>query len=310
MQNKVIIMIGCGNMGAAMLRRLLQFSDNIFYVVKPTILPDDLRDNKRVNWVNNVAQLPHNLQPVMVILAVKPQIMHQVLLDIKVFMDNGGFADSGIVANDDIGFDATANSLSPNQSSPKIQFCTMAAGLNIGFYHRILGDVSILRIMPNTPVAIGEGVVNLYGDSKNYGDYEYSGYKKNIANQLLAPLGQLIWLEEERMIDVATAISGSGSAYVYLFMEALANAATELGIEAELARQMAQQTVLGAAKLATIQPAKSLQQLQAEVTSKGGTTAAAMQQLQKNDALKQLIFQAVQAALARAVELNHDNTMT
>ncbi len=262
-----IVMVGCGNMGLAMLRRLLENTPHNFYVVKPTKLPDDLLE--RVFWASNVTKLPHDLQPKMVILAVKPQIMQQVLQGLR-----------GIFG---------ANTL----------FCSMAAGLNTQFYHDILGQVPIIRMMPNTPVAIGEGVVALYG-----------AHEKTFINQLFASLGRLIWLEDEHLIDVATAISGSGSAYVYLFIGALADAASSLGIPHEVARQMAQQTLLGAAKMATQNPDKSLQQLQAEVTSKGGTTEAALQQLQKNDALKQLVFQAVEAALVRASELNAENTIT
>jgi pyrroline-5-carboxylate reductase len=265
--NHPIIMIGCGNMGQAILQKMTHKGD--IYVVKPTPIVEN-----RVHWVDDIAKLPRLQNPI-VILAVKPQIMRQVI-----------------------------SKMQPLLRSAHL-ICTMAAGLNLDFYHNIIGGkVAIIRMMPNTPAKIGQGVINLYANAHT------NDMQKKLVNQAFDALGTLIWLPDEHLVNLSTAISGSGSAYVYLFINALQQAAEHYGMASATARQMAEQTVLGAAAMAVANSEKSLQNLISEVASKGGTTEAALQQLQKNNALEKIIFAAVKAAINRGEQIKQENTTT
>jgi pyrroline-5-carboxylate reductase len=149
--------------------------------------------------------------------------------------------------------------------------------------------------MPNTPALIGAGVTGLYAAP------DVDAEQRQLADTILAAVGSTVWVEDESQVDAVTAISGSGPAYVFYFIEALEAAALELGFDLPSARKLALETTLGAARLAAnSNDAPAI--LRERVTSKGGTTEAALRSLE-NDAVRAAIARAAQAAAARGREL-------
>ncbi len=155
----------------------------------------------------------------------------------------------------------------------------------------------IVRAMPNTPSLIGQGVTGATTFNHDKADRE-------LAQQVLEPAGEVIWLENESQIDALSAVSGSGPAYVFYFIEALERAAHELGFNDSQSRQMALKTFAGAVQLA-LQSDESPGQLRERVTSKGGTTAAALNSFNQNQ-VKEKIVSGTFAALARAKEMSDE----
>ncbi len=170
-------------------------------------------------------------------------------------------------------------------------FVTVAAGLPVSRYREWLGDIRIVRAMPNTPAQIGLGVTGLYPS-------QCSNYEKSFVDQLFSGCGRNVWLEQEVQINHITAISGSAPAYFFYFMQAMQQQAEALGFPADEARAMVTQTALGAATLAA-QSTLSFADLRAQVTSKGGTTHEAIETFKARE-LEQTVAAAMQAAIARA----------
>lgn len=173
---------------------------------------------------------------------------------------------------------------------------SIAAGLRLSDLSRWLGGYNkLVRTMPNTPALIGSGVTGLFA-SPAVSDAERLG-----AERILQAVGSTLWVADEAHIDAVTAISGSGPAYVFLFIEALEQAATELGFTAGQAHQLAIETALGAARLAakSEEPANILRE---RVTSKGGTTEAALRTMAERG-VKEGIVAGALAAYARSGEL-------
>ena len=174
---------------------------------------------------------------------------------------------------------------------------TVAAGAPIALYNRILGnDVPVIRTMPNTPAAIGAGMIGMF--SNGHVSVEAKAFAKN----LLEANGVVDELDNEAMIDTVTAVSGSGPAYLFHFIECMAAAAEAAGMGKEQAMIYARQTVFGSAKLAE-QANEDAAQLRVNVTSPKGTTYAALQVLMGEKRLENLMIEAVGAAKARAQEL-------
>lgn len=173
---------------------------------------------------------------------------------------------------------------------------SIAAGLRLDSLSRWLGGHrKLVRTMPNTPALIGAGVTGLYALP------EVSAAERAAAERVLQAVGSTVWIDDEARMDAVTAVSGSGPAYVFLFIEALQQAAAELGFDAEQARRLSIETVLGAARLAaqSDEPAAVLRE---RVTSKGGTTEAALKVMAER-AVKEGIVAGVHAADARGREL-------
>ena len=173
---------------------------------------------------------------------------------------------------------------------------SIAAGLRLADLSRWVGGYGkLIRVMPNTPALIGAGVTGLFalpGVSED---------EKRQAEQIMQAVGSTVWVDDESRMDAVTAISGSGPAYVFLFIEALQQAAGELGFTPQAARQLALDTVLGSARLAA-QSADPASVLRERVTSKGGTTEAALRVMDER-ALKDIVTAAAAAACARSTEL-------
>ncbi len=173
---------------------------------------------------------------------------------------------------------------------------SIAAGSRLADLSRWLdGYTRLVRAMPNTPALIGAGITGLFAHP------DVSEAERLGAERVLQAVGDTLWIADESQIDAVTAISGSGPAYVFLFLEALQQAATELGFTEKQARRLSIETVLGAAKLAaqSDEPASTLRE---RVTSKGGTTEAALRVMEERK-VKESIIAAALAANARSAQL-------
>jgi pyrroline-5-carboxylate reductase len=176
---------------------------------------------------------------------------------------------------------------------------SVAAGIGIDALSRWLGGHrKIVRCMPNTPGLIGAGITGLFASS------DVSPSERQQAETILKAVGEVVWLPEERLIDPVTAVSASGPAYVFWFIEQLAAAAVKLGIGQDDALKLAKQTVLGAAQLAMASE-KDPSQLRREVTSKGGTTEAALNVFDQ-EKLAERFIRAVEAASRRGEEMGRE----
>jgi pyrroline-5-carboxylate reductase len=191
---------------------------------------------------------------------------------------------------------AAAHSIAGELATNRRIVVSIAAGIRIAHLARWLGaGVPIVRTMPNRPALIGAGITAACA-GPGVGPAE-----RNAVEHVLATAGPLVWLDDEAQMDAVTAVSGSGPAYFFLLIEALEDAGVALGLPRPTARQLAVHTALGAGRMAaegTDPPAT----LREQVTSKGGTTAAAMAVLERAD-LRGLVAEAVAAAARRSAEL-------
>ncbi len=176
-------------------------------------------------------------------------------------------------------------------------FLSIAAGKTIAYFEDKLGpDAAIVRAMPNTPAAVGRGIT-VASANANTGDGQL-----RLCDTLLRAVGVVAWIDDESLMDAVTAVSGSGPAYVFLLAECMAEAGLQAGLPAELAAELALATVAGAGELLH-QSGEAAATLRANVTSPGGTTAAALDILMAEDGLQPLITKAVIAAAKRSKEL-------
>lgn len=201
------------------------------------------------------------------VLAVKPQVLRAVSLDIA-----------------------------PTVQKKRPLVLSIAAGIRIGdLAHWLGGNLPIVRAMPNTPALVGAGSTGLYANPLA------SQAQRDLAESLMRAVGTVVWVESEGDMDTVTALSGSGPAYFFLVMEALEKAAMELGLDAKTARLLAVETGYGAAKMA-LEGHEDPALLRARVTSPGGTTERAIKALQQGG-LEELFRDAVAAAAERSREL-------
>ncbi len=176
---------------------------------------------------------------------------------------------------------------------------SIAAGIRAADLSRWLGDYgAIVRCMPNTPALIGMGITGMVASAG------VSVEQKDSADAILRAVGPTVWLANEAKIDAVTALSGSGPAYVFYFIEAMQQAGLELGLSAEQGTQLALATFAGAAQLAT-QSSEPVSVLRERVTSKGGTTYAALTSMEASG-VKDAIVKAMKAAAARGKELGDE----
>jgi pyrroline-5-carboxylate reductase len=181
--------------------------------------------------------------------------------------------------------------------APGALHLSVAAGIPSGSIARWLGSERVVRAMPNTPALVGQGMTGLFAREAARGE-------RALVEQILGATGELIWVEAEDALNAVTAVSGSGPAYVFYFIEALAEAGVELGLAPEQARRLAVGTFTGASALAANAP-EPPEVLRARVTSKGGTTHAAITSME-GDELKAKFKTAIRAAHRRAVELGKE----
>jgi pyrroline-5-carboxylate reductase len=265
-----IVLVGCGQMGAAMLRGwLARNAATRFEVIEPAGEPAALAGTAGVApiaWHRAADDLPGGLDPDAVVFAVKPQIIDAVLPGYRRWV------------------------------RPQTLFVSIAAGTTIAGIARHLGDAAIVRCMPNTPAAIGRAITVACPNPR------VNAAQRLLCDALLAAIGDSTWVEDEGLMDAVTAVSGSGPAYVFLLIEALAEAGARVGLPADLALRLARATVAGAGELARQSP-ETPARLRENVTSPGGTTRAALDVLMAENGLPDLLERAVAAATARSREL-------
>jgi len=175
---------------------------------------------------------------------------------------------------------------------------SVMAGIRVQAIARATGSERVVRSMPNTPALIGQGIAGLFAMAQVTLDERLQ------IEQLLAPTGRSLWVEREEQLDVVTALSGSGPAYVFYFIEAMVQAAEQMGLSAEAGRELALATFAGATELAR-QSSDSPEVLRERVTSKGGTTFAALNVLEAHGVKQHFMF-AMLAAKNRAKELGDE----
>ena len=258
-----LVILGCGKMGSAMLAGWLDrgLAPEACHVIDPH--PSDWL---RGSGVEFNAPLPSD--PAAMVIAVKPQIMDAALPQVARF---GGGATLLI---------------------------SIAAGTPIARFETAFGAATpVVRAMPNTPAAIGQGITAIIGNAAA------GAAELDLAEGLLQAVGAVVRLQSEDQIDAVTGLSGSGPAYVFHMIEAMTAAGIAQGLAPELAAQLARATVAGAGALA-VQTGDTAEQLRVNVTSPGGTTAAGLQVLMDPDGgLSPLMARTVAAATARAQEL-------
>ncbi|MBL4801763.1 MAG: pyrroline-5-carboxylate reductase [Emcibacter sp.] len=269
--DRPLLLIGCGKMGGAMLQGWLKagLSVSAVKIVDPYLkgVRELLPDLKEDCFAEKLSDLPEGLVPGFIVLAVKPQMMDDATAGLKAIDCTDGV------------------------------FLSIAAGKTIGYFERHLGaNAAIIRAMPNTPAAIGQGIT-VGCPNKNV-----SASQKAVCHDLLLAAGIVEWVAEETLIDAVTAVSGSGPAYVFHLVEALADAGVAVGLPAELAKKLALHTVSGAGALLA-QSDQDATELRINVTSPNGTTEAALKVLMGEQGLGKLMGEAVLAAHNRSKEL-------
>ena len=235
-------------------------------VVEPTGLPAGFGSTAEIAWYSSPRELSTELRPDAVVFAVKPQIADEVVANYR------------------------------SWAAPETLFVSIVAGKTLAGLARQLGRAAIVRTMPNTPAAIGRGITVACANPL------VTVGQRQLCDRLLAAIGESAWVEDEALIDAVTAVSGSGPAYVFLLIEALARAGQAEGLPSDLALRLARATVAGSGELARISK-ESPAQLRENVTSPGGTTRAALDVLMAPGGLEPLIGRAVAAAAARSREL-------
>ncbi|MDA0237272.1 MAG: pyrroline-5-carboxylate reductase [Proteobacteria bacterium] len=259
-----VVFIGGGNMATALISGLLEkgSSPSDFLVVDIAKEARTKFESIQISTAPNFIESDFNAD--VVVLAVKPQNLKEVV-------------------------QSCASSLKTSL------IVSIVAGIPIASVrHWLNGYSRIIRVMPNTPALIQAGVSGMYGDDMTRVDRE-------LAENVMSCVGRYIWCQTESLIDVVTAISGSGPAYVFYFIEALEAVGIELGLDRDAAELLAVETFLGASRLAA-RSEESASALRERVTSKGGTTAAALASFD-GDKLKDMIARGVRRARDRSEEL-------
>ena len=266
-----VLLVGCGKMGSALLSGWLEAGRTgpqaPAVVVEPAASARAFEGRPGVTVVREAAAIPPGFAPGVVVFAVKPQGMETVVPAYRRFV------------------------------APATVFLSIAAGRTLGFFVTHLGgDAAAVRSMPNTPAAIGRGITVACANAN------VTPPQRAACEALLTAVGEVAWVAEEALLDPVTAVSGSGPAYVFLLVEALAEAGVAAGLPADLAMRLARATVAGSGELLQRSP-EAAEQLRRNVTSPNGTTAAALEVLMKDDGLARLMKAAVAAATRRSREL-------
>ena len=182
-------------------------------------------------------------------------------------------------------------------AGPRTVVLSIAAGRTIaGFEKHLAGGVGVVRAMPNTPAAVGRGITVCCPNA------HVTAAQRQTCTALLAAIGEVAWVDDEALIDPVTAVSGSGPAYVFYLVEAMAAAGVKAGLPAGLAMQLARHTVAGSGELLH-RSELAAEQLRKNVTSPNGTTHAALQVLMAGDGLQPVMDRAIAAATRRSREL-------
>jgi len=264
-----LVLAGAGKMGGAILSRLLASGlDPRSVLVQDPDPPADIADLLADQCIDVLPLIDELTQPpAVILLAVKPQVTDEVLPSLAKVV------------------------------GPDTLVVSIAAGRRIaGIAAHLPAGTAVVRAMPNSPAAIGRGIT-VAAASANV-----SPVQRALASHLLSAVGEVVWVEDEALLDPVTAVSGSGPAYVFLLAECLAEAGRAAGLDAELAERLARATVFGSAALLK-QSNLEAAVLRENVTSPGGTTEAALEILNGPQGMRELITAAVAAATKRGREL-------
>ena len=262
-----VAVLGCGNMGAALARGLSGTGNIHVLAIDPDLdRAKSLIGDAAVALRPTLAALDKEQPPMLVVLAVKPQAVPVVL--------------------------PAAASVLPAETA----VVSIAAGTSCASLRAVLGSQRpVFRAMPNMPAVVGRGMTVMYADGPGED-------ARALCQRVFATVGQTVWVGEEAQIDLATAVSGSGPAYVFAFVEQFACAAARIGLPVGLADALVRATVVGAAGM-LVDGGSRAEALKAAVTSPGGTTQAALDVLEGRHALPSLLKRTLAAALRRAREL-------
>ena len=270
MSNPNIAFVGAGNMAASLIGGLRAQG-----VAASAIRASEPGDEQRarLQQEHGIATFADNAEAIkgadLIVLAVKPQIMKAVCLDL-------------------------APHLAPNQV-----IISIAAGISCASLENWLGERAVVRCMPNTPALLRQGVSGLFANAR------VSAAQKAQAEQVLSAVGLALWLNEESQLDAVTAVSGSGPAYFFLLIEAMTAAGEKLGLPRETAARLSIHTALGAARMPSESDVDAAE-LRRRVTSPNGTTQAALDAFEAGG-FRTLVASAVHAARVRGMELSADN---
>ena len=267
MQHKLVCFIGGGNMAQAIVFGLLKQA----YPADKIIVCDPNEEKRELFAQKGVRTSTDNIAAVaqaeVVSLAVKPQVLAEV-----------------------------CSPLSAVDFSDKL-LISIAAGISVARLIALLPTAhAVVRVMPNTPALVGEGMAGLFS-AKNTSEND-----RTFAQDLLSAVGKTLWVASEEHMHAVTAASGSSPAYFFQFLEAMQQGLIEMGLSAENARELVQQAMLGSAKMVVENPQIDLSTLRQNVTSKGGTTAAALNVLDQHQ-FNDIVQQAMQACVARSKEM-------
>jgi pyrroline-5-carboxylate reductase len=265
-----LVLVGCGKMGSALLRGWLDHglpAADVFVVEPDGSMRETAREQHGVVALAEAKGLPAELRPRALVFAVKPQVMTAVLPAYR------ALARSGAVV------------------------LSIAAGTLIARFEAAFGHgTPVVRAMPNTPAAIGQGVTALCANSN------VTAAQRQLSEALTAAVGSVHWIDDEDQMHAITAMSGGGPAYVFLLIETLAKAGIGCGLPADLALPLARATVAGSGALAA-QSDEPVEVLRQNVTSPGGTTQAALEVLMAEDGIQSLFQRAIAAGTRRSYEL-------
>ncbi len=258
-----LLLVGCGNMAGAMLAGWL---DAGLVAQAVVVKPSPLAlKHPALRAVSPEQGVPEEFRADLVVLGVKPQILNDVL---PAYRHYAGHA----------------------------PFLSLAAGKTLAYFERQLGpDAAVIRSMPNLPATVRMGATPCCASTA------VTPAQRDMVTTLLQAIGTVHWIEEADM-NAVTALSGGGPAHVFLLLEMLQQAAETLGLDPVLASTLARETIIGTAQLLA-QSSEDAAVLRARVTSKAGTTEAAIRILLQNDALPTIYASALQAGAARAAEL-------
>jgi pyrroline-5-carboxylate reductase len=264
-----IVFIGGGNMARALISGISRSANQAGHIHVVDLNADSLMQLKEQFGVSTSTQIDAQIaNSEVVVLAVKPQQMHEI-----------------------------AEKLAPYLNKQVV--ISIAAGIRVLDLSKWLHNYStIIRTMPNMPALINLGITGMYATP------EVSSEQRAIADDMLSTVGKTVWLENEALLDSLTAISGSGPAYVFYFIEVMQKAAQEMGLSREQGRELALTTFLGASQLA-VESDESVETLRKRVTSKGGTTYAAINSMEQSG-VGEAIVTAIKAASERARELGNE----
>lgn len=268
MQHKNITFIGAGNMARSIIAGLVA-SGYPAELITATDPNQEQRDRLAEQYGINTSadNSAAAKQADVIVLAVKPQLM-QVVCEA---FEGVNFADKLVIS--------------------------IAAGVSVTRLNDMLGgELKLVRVMPNTPALVSKGMSGLYAaDSVSDADKQFAG-------SLMQAVGEVCWVEQESGINNVIAAAGSAPAYFFLFMEAMQKEAVAQGFDQDTARQLVQQSALGAAEMVIANPDTELSTLREQVTSKGGTTAEALRTFNEHQ-LSAIVAKAMQAAVSRAEEM-------